>query len=58
MPPGAKCIEIYTLTYTSAPINVITDLAILILPMPVLTSLRLPSKQKIILIMVFAGGGL
>lgn len=58
MPETARCIETYALIYASAPLNVITDLLILILPMPVLTSLRLPKKQKIILIAVFAGGGL
>ncbi|KAH0614803.1 uncharacterized protein H6S33_000439 [Morchella sextelata] len=58
MPGTTRCIETYALIYASAPLNVITDLLILILPMPVLTSLRLPKKQKIILIAVFAGGGL
>lgn len=58
IPTTAKCIETYALIYTSAPLNVITDLLILILPMPVLTSLRLPKKQKVILIAVFAVGGL
>lgn len=57
-PPSFKCMSTYKLLYASGPINLITDLAILILPMPILTSLRLPKKQKIILIVLFATGGL
>ena len=58
LPPSFKCMSTYKLLYASGPINLITDLAILILPMPILTSLRLPKKQKVILIMLFAAGGL
>lgn len=57
-PSTTKCIGTYALIYASAPVNFLTDLSILILPMPILTSLRLPKKQKIILIGVFAAGGL
>ncbi|RPB00539.1 MFS general substrate transporter [Choiromyces venosus 120613-1] len=57
LPPSFKCMSTYTILYASGPVNLITDLAILILPMPILTSLRLPRKQKIILIMLFAAGG-
>ncbi|PWW80720.1 MFS general substrate transporter [Tuber magnatum] len=57
LPPSFKCIPTYTMLYASGPVNLITDLAILILPMPILTSLRLPKKQKIILIVLFAAGG-
>jgi hypothetical protein len=38
---------------SSAPVNILTDLAILFLPMPILTALCLPRKQKIILIALF-----
>ncbi|CAZ83370.1 unnamed protein product [Tuber melanosporum] len=55
--PSFECIPTYTMLYASGPVNLITDLAILVLPMPILTSLRLPRKQKIILIVVFAAGG-
>jgi hypothetical protein len=50
---GGKCTDIVTLYLSSAPVNVITDLAILFLPMPILTALHLPRKQKNILIFVF-----
>ncbi|KAI1140333.1 MFS general substrate transporter [Hypoxylon sp. FL0543] len=50
------CIPILTQFICSAPINVVTDLAILALPLPVLTSMRLPRRQKVILILTFALG--
>ena len=56
LPPQATCTDIVTLYLSSAPVNIITDLAILLLPMPILTSLRLPRKQKIILIITFSFG--
>lgn len=55
-PKNAKCIDIVTLYLSSAPVNIITDLAILFLPMPILTGMRLPRKQKIILIVTFSFG--
>ena len=55
-PPGAKCTDIVTLYLSSAPVNIITDLALLLLPMPILTGLRLPKKQKIILVCTFSAG--
>src|ERR1700712_3651584 len=45
-PSADNCLDIVTLYLSSAPVNIITDLAILILPMPILTSMRLPRKQK------------
>ena len=55
-PKTAKCTDIVTLYLSSAPVNIITDLAILFLPMPILTGMRLPKKQKIILIFTFSFG--
>jgi fucose permease len=55
-PSNAQCIDIVTLYLSSAPVNIITDLAILFLPMPILTGMRLPRKQKIILIVTFSFG--
>jgi hypothetical protein len=46
-----------TLYLVSAPVNILTDLIILFLPMPLLTGLTLPPKQRIILIASFALGG-
>lgn len=56
VPASAKCTDIVTIYLSSAPLNIITDLAILFLPMPILTGMRLPRKQKIILIITFSFG--
>ncbi|KAI9152041.1 L-fucose-proton symporter [Paramyrothecium foliicola] len=53
---NAQCIPLLTEFICAAPVNVITDLAILALPIPVLTSMRLPSRQKTILVLTFALG--
>ncbi|KAF2461452.1 major facilitator superfamily domain-containing protein [Lineolata rhizophorae] len=55
-PRGANCTDVVTLYLSSAPVNIITDLAILFLPMPILTSMRLPKKQKVILVITFGFG--
>ncbi|KAF7506173.1 hypothetical protein GJ744_012153 [Endocarpon pusillum] len=56
VPGNSSCTNIVTLYLSSAPVNIITDLAILLLPMPLLTSMRLPKKQKIILVATFSAG--
>ena len=56
IPVYAICTDIVTLYLSSAPVNIITDLSILFLPMPILTAMRLPRKQKIILIITFSFG--
>lgn len=56
LPDDAKCIDIVTLYLSSAPVNIITDLVILLLPLPILTAMTLPRKQKIILIVTFGFG--
>jgi fucose permease len=53
---SAQCIPLITLYLASAPVNIITDLAILVLPIPVLTGMRLPQKQKAILVATFGLG--
>lgn len=53
----AVCIDLVSLYLSSAPINVLTDLAILLLPIPILTSLRMEFRQKLILIATFITGG-
>lgn len=55
-PSAAHCIDIVTLYLSSAPVNIITDLALLFLPMPILTAIRLPRNEKIILIVTFSFG--
>jgi fucose permease len=56
VPESAICTNIVTIYLSSAPLNIITDLAIFFLPMPILTSMRLPKKQKIILVITFGFG--
>jgi fucose permease len=52
----SKCIPLLTEFICAAPINIVTDLAILALPIPVLTGMRLPSRQKTILVFTFGLG--
>ncbi|OKL62446.1 hypothetical protein UA08_02573 [Talaromyces atroroseus] len=54
--PGrpVKCIDIVVIHLASTPVNLYTDLAIILLPIPVLSSLQLPRQQKFILILTFA----
>ncbi|RDW59292.1 putative MFS monosaccharide transporter [Aspergillus mulundensis] len=56
LPADAHCTDILTLYLSSSPVNIITDLAILVLPNPILTRMRLPRKQKIILVITFSFG--
>lgn len=51
-----RCIPLVTLFLASSPANVFTDLAILVLPIPILTGIHLPRRQKIILILTFGLG--
>ncbi|XWW95961.1 hypothetical protein V2A60_003930 [Cordyceps javanica] len=53
---SANCIPLLTQFICAAPVNIVTDLAILALPIPVLTSMRLPPRQKTILILTFTIG--
>ncbi|ROV89623.1 hypothetical protein VSDG_08046 [Cytospora chrysosperma] len=52
----AQCIPLLTEFICSAPVNIVTDLAILALPIPVLTGMRLPKRQKYILVFTFSLG--
>lgn len=52
----SHCIDIVTLYLSSAPVNIVTDLALLFLPLPILTAMMLPRNQKIILIVTFSFG--
>ena len=55
---GGHCMNQYAVWFTSAAVNIVTDFAIIILPMPVLWRLNMPLKQKRALMLVFALGGL
>lgn len=50
------CINFTALWFTNASINIVTDLIVFSLPMPVIRSLNLPKKQKIGLMLIFAVG--
>lgn len=52
----AKCIPLLTEFICSAPVNIVTDLVILTLPIPVLTGMQLPPRQKFILVFTFTLG--
>lgn len=52
------CMNKLIVWFTNAGLNIATDFALLILPMPMLSHLQLPRKQKIGLIVVFSLGGL
>jgi fucose permease len=56
LPAGAQCTDVLTIYLASVPLNLITDLALLLLPMPIITAMRLPMKQKIILVVTFSAG--
>lgn len=51
------CLDVVTLYLSSAPINVLTDLAVLLLPLPILTKLRMEFRQKVALVATFTVGG-
>ncbi|KAG6008196.1 hypothetical protein E4U21_004795 [Claviceps maximensis] len=53
---AAKCIPLLTEFICAAPVNIVTDLAILALPIPVLTGMRLHVRQKAILVITFSLG--
>ncbi|KAF3760371.1 hypothetical protein M406DRAFT_230293, partial [Cryphonectria parasitica EP155] len=53
--PG-RCVNELTLWYFMAAINLLTDLLVFTMPLPVIRSLRLPQKQKIMLTGVFCLG--
>jgi hypothetical protein len=55
-PSDAHCIDIVALYIVSAPINIVTDLAIFFLPLRTLWHIRLPRRQKMILLVTFGTG--
>lgn len=58
LPLGTKehCTEVFTVALAISPFNIITDIIILFLPIPRLTRMRLPWKQKVILVIAFSTG--
>jgi hypothetical protein len=55
---NGHCINLLAFWFSNASLNIVTDLMICVLPVPVLKGLNLPRKQKYGLIAVFIVGGL
>jgi hypothetical protein len=54
----STCLNQYVMWFVNASINIVTDFAIFVLPLPVIRSLNLARRQKQGLIGIFAIGGL
>ncbi|WVQ84257.1 hypothetical protein IAT38_006409 [Cryptococcus sp. DSM 104549] len=54
---GGTCLNLISIFLSSSPVNILTDLAILLLPLPILTRLRMPFRQKCVLVATFVVGG-
>lgn len=52
------CMDLNVFWYVHAAFNIVSDLVIIILPIPVLIPLSLPRRQKYALILIFILGGL
>ncbi|KAF2704391.1 hypothetical protein K504DRAFT_485019 [Pleomassaria siparia CBS 279.74] len=52
-----RCINQKAMWFTNAAINIMTDFAIIFLPMPVVQSLNMGKRQKQVLLLIFAIGG-
>ncbi|KXX73360.1 hypothetical protein MMYC01_209508 [Madurella mycetomatis] len=50
------CLDNATIWYVMAGVNVVTDFAIFTMPIPVISSLHLPTRQKAMLLIVFTLG--
>lgn len=55
---GGHCVDFGAMWFSHASVNIAFDLIIVILPMPVINSLKLPRRQKIALMGIFALGAL
>lgn len=55
--PGGKCLNQFAIWFSNATMNIVQDFIILLLPMPVLRKLDIPRKQKRVLMVIFALGG-
>lgn len=56
--PGSKCISLVTVNYSFLAVNAITDIILLVLPMPKFWELRLRRAEKRGLMVIFGLGGL
>ncbi|KAK1056676.1 hypothetical protein LTR74_014733 [Friedmanniomyces endolithicus] len=55
--PGGHCLDRFGVWFANAGINIVTDVATGVLPLPLFNSLELAKPQKIALMTVFALGG-
>ncbi|KAF4949464.1 hypothetical protein FSARC_13476 [Fusarium sarcochroum] len=53
---SGKCLDQLVLWYVMAGFNLATDIAIFCIPLPVVRSLQLPRKQKVMLLVIFSIG--
>lgn len=53
---GAKCYDPSIFYYVYSSLNVVTDILLVVIPIPILLKLQLPPKVKIGLVVMFAGG--
>jgi len=54
--PG-HCFDFTALWFSNASVNILTDLTLVILPIPLVSSLHLPRRQKVAIWALFATGG-
>lgn len=54
--PGSHCRDIYIDQVTSVSLNIVIDLAIIILPMPYLWTLKLAMRSKVAITVMFSIG--
>ncbi|ODO00090.1 hypothetical protein I350_06715 [Cryptococcus amylolentus CBS 6273] len=54
---GGTCMNLISIFLSSSPVNILTDFAILLLPLPILTRLRMEFRQKVVLVATFIVGG-
>lgn len=54
--PGKKCVNLVDLLLCSAPINFLTDLVIIFMPLPFLTHMTIETKAKVLILVTFCAG--
>lgn len=56
--PGEKCVDPHNGLVAHATVDIATDVALYLLPIPAAYGLRLPRRQKALVLALFALGGL
>lgn len=52
----ANCTNFFITAISTAPYSIATDIALLVIPIPLLTRIRLPYRQRLVLVAVFGTG--